>query len=144
MQTDGRQFTGSAFDWITPFNLFCGLSVMVGYALLGAGWINIKTEHALQQRVRKLASPLLAALIAEPDPVYRQQAKQHLSSHALADFRACPLLYRQKQLGLIPESESSAYLLGRAVHCRTLEGEIVFAREFVIGERWARARAKAW
>lgn len=77
--------------------------------------------------------PLLDALITEPDPVYRQQAKHHLSSHALADFRSCPLLYRQKQLGLIPESESTAYLLGRAAHVLTLEGRAAYEQQFAVG-----------
>ena len=32
----GRQFAGSPLDWLTPFNLFCGLALIATYALLGA------------------------------------------------------------------------------------------------------------
>ena len=63
VQTDGRQFTGHAFDWLRPFNLFCGFAVVAGYALLGATWLNMKTEGALQERMRKLALPLMALVL---------------------------------------------------------------------------------
>ncbi|HBH15862.1 MAG TPA: ubiquinol oxidase subunit II, partial [Leclercia adecarboxylata] len=35
---EGRRFAGSALDWLTPFNLFCGLGLMVAYTLLGTTW----------------------------------------------------------------------------------------------------------
>ncbi len=69
----------------------------------------------------------------EPDVTYRSLAKTHLSSHALADFRACPLLYRQKQLGIIPDADRSAFQLGRAAHVLTLEGREAYDRGFAIG-----------
>ncbi len=72
-------------------------------------------------------------LLTEPDPVYRQRAAQNLSSHALAEFRKCPLLYRKHQLGLVSESESSAFLLGRAAHCLILEGRDTYNEGFAIG-----------
>ena len=57
-------FAGGSFDWATPFALFCGLCVVVGYALLGACWLVMKTEHDLQARARKLAKPILFAMLA--------------------------------------------------------------------------------
>lgn len=72
-------------------------------------------------------------LRVEPDPVYRAQAKTHLSSHALADFRACPRLYRHKQLGVISDPDSTAFLLGRATHVRTLEGQERYEADFAVG-----------
>src|ERR1700744_551728 len=48
----GREFVGSSFDCFTPFSLFVGLALMCGYALLGAGWLIIKTEGALQDWAR--------------------------------------------------------------------------------------------
>jgi hypothetical protein len=79
--------------------------------------------------VRNMASPFLT----EPETQYRAQARFHLSSHALADFRACPLLYRQKQLGLIPDADHAAFLVGRAIHVMTLEGREAYTRGFAIG-----------
>src|SRR6185312_11773809 len=46
---EGRHFAGNSVDCFTPFSLFCGLALMFGYALLGAGWLVLKTEGPLQQ-----------------------------------------------------------------------------------------------
>src|ERR1700688_806457 len=45
-------FAGGAFDWATPFAVLCSLGVSVGYALLGALWLVIKTEGTLAERSR--------------------------------------------------------------------------------------------
>lgn len=35
----GRSYSGGPFDWLTPFTLFCGVGLVVAYALLGRhGW----------------------------------------------------------------------------------------------------------
>ncbi len=49
---EGRSFSGSSFDFFTPFSVFAGLALMSGYGLLGAGWLIIKTSGALQDRAR--------------------------------------------------------------------------------------------
>ena len=59
----GRQFSGSQLDWLTPFNLFCGLGLVIAYALLGATWLVIKSEDPLQKRMRTLTPALLLALL---------------------------------------------------------------------------------
>jgi cytochrome d ubiquinol oxidase subunit II len=51
---EGRHFVGSSFDCLTPFSVFSGVALMFGYALLGAGWLVIKTEGALQEWARAL------------------------------------------------------------------------------------------
>jgi cytochrome bd ubiquinol oxidase subunit II len=48
----GRQFVGNSFDCFTPFSIFAGLALVFGYALLGSGWLIIKTEGALQDWAR--------------------------------------------------------------------------------------------
>jgi cytochrome bd ubiquinol oxidase subunit II len=48
----GRQFVGSSFDCFTPFSVFAGIALVFGYALLGSGWLIIKTEGALQDWAR--------------------------------------------------------------------------------------------
>src|SRR6201982_546326 len=45
--TEGA-FAGGSFDWLTPFSLFTGLALVVAYVLLGATWLIMKTEGALQ------------------------------------------------------------------------------------------------
>lgn len=57
------QFNGSVMDWLTPFSLMCGLGLVVGYALLGATWLMMKTEGEVEQRARKLGVPLLFGLL---------------------------------------------------------------------------------
>ncbi|MBI1179857.1 MAG: cytochrome d ubiquinol oxidase subunit II [Alphaproteobacteria bacterium] len=61
-------FVGNAFSWLTPFSLFTGVALVVGYALLGATWLIRKTEGDLQQWAFKaaqgLAIGLLAAIVA--------------------------------------------------------------------------------
>ncbi|HUD87401.1 MAG TPA: cytochrome d ubiquinol oxidase subunit II [Xanthobacteraceae bacterium] len=51
---EGRQFVGGSFDCFTPFSIFTGVALMFGYALLGAGWLVIKTEGPLQDWARAL------------------------------------------------------------------------------------------
>lgn len=72
-------------------------------------------------------------VIHEPFDLYRERAKEYLSSHALADFRKCPLLYQKKRQGLIPDEDRPAYLLGRALHTLVLEGRDRFDGEYAVG-----------
>jgi cytochrome bd ubiquinol oxidase subunit II len=51
-KVDGRHFVGGSFDCITPFSLLTGVALVFGYGLLGAGWLILKTEGALQDRAR--------------------------------------------------------------------------------------------
>lgn len=74
-----------------------------------------------------------AFLIAERADVYHARATAFLSSHLLADFRKCPELYHRKQLGLILDSDSPAYALGRAAHTLILEGRAAFETEYAVG-----------
>ncbi len=64
-KVEGREFAGTSFDWITPFALLTGVALMFGYALLGAGWLVLKTEGALQQWARRAGRIcLIGVLIA--------------------------------------------------------------------------------
>ena len=48
IQMSGRAYVGGWWDWLTPFSTFTALAVVVGYALLGATWLVMKTEGQLQ------------------------------------------------------------------------------------------------
>ena len=50
-----KQFAGGSFEWLTPFSIVCGLGLISGYALLGAGWLMVKTEGELAARARRQA-----------------------------------------------------------------------------------------
>lgn len=54
-EVEGRAFAGGTFDCFTPFSVMTGLALMAGYGLLGAGWLIIKTENALQDWSRNIA-----------------------------------------------------------------------------------------
>jgi cytochrome d ubiquinol oxidase subunit II len=60
----GRSYAGGWWDWLTPFSLLTGISLVVGYALLGACWLIAKTEGALQNYARRVARPLTLGLLA--------------------------------------------------------------------------------
>ena len=52
-KVDGRHFAGSSFDCFTPFSLLTGVALLFGYALLGSGWLVMKTEGELQAWARR-------------------------------------------------------------------------------------------
>ncbi|MEM7872761.1 cytochrome d ubiquinol oxidase subunit II [Morganella morganii] len=58
-----RAFTGGAFDWLAPFPLFCGFGLVIAYALLGCGWLVMKTEGHLQQQMYKVLKPLTLVML---------------------------------------------------------------------------------
>ena len=64
IEITGRAYSGSWWDWLTPYTLLTGLGVVAGYALLGACWLVWKTEGELQQRVRRLALFAAVATLA--------------------------------------------------------------------------------
>jgi cytochrome bd ubiquinol oxidase subunit II len=53
-EVNGRHFAGGSFDCFTPFSLLTGAALVFGYALLGAGWLILKTEGTLQDWARRL------------------------------------------------------------------------------------------
>ncbi len=65
VNVDGRHFAGGAFDWLTPFSLLVGVSVVAGYILLGACWLVLKTDGELLARARIWArNAVIAVAIA--------------------------------------------------------------------------------
>jgi len=74
-----------------------------------------------------------ASILREPAEDYHGKAKDYLSSHQLADFRRAPMLYHRKKLGLIPDADHPAYLIGRAAHTLILEGKEKFNEEYAVG-----------
>jgi cytochrome d ubiquinol oxidase subunit II len=58
-----RTYAGGWFDWLTPFSLLVGVSLVCGYALLGSTWLVMKSEGSLQERCYRLAFRLAIATI---------------------------------------------------------------------------------
>jgi cytochrome bd ubiquinol oxidase subunit II len=60
-------FVGGSFDWATPYAVLTALGLVAGYALLGAGWLMIKTSdelHGDARRWAKMAAIAVAVLLA--------------------------------------------------------------------------------
>ena len=52
-ETQGRDFVGTSFDFLSPFSILTGVALVLGYSLLGAGWLILKTEGEVQERARR-------------------------------------------------------------------------------------------
>ncbi|KZB54766.1 MULTISPECIES: cytochrome d ubiquinol oxidase subunit II [Thalassospira] len=61
---ENAKFVGGPFDWLSPFSVFCASAVVVGYALLGTGWLIMKMEGNFQGRLRGLAKPAVIWMAA--------------------------------------------------------------------------------
>lgn len=61
---EGRSFSGTSWDWVAPFPLATGLGLVVGYALLGATWLFMKTEGELQEWARNMSLRTLWGILA--------------------------------------------------------------------------------
>ncbi|MCA8900374.1 MAG: cytochrome d ubiquinol oxidase subunit II [Hyphomonas sp.] len=64
IRVEDGAFAGGSFDWLTPFTLLTGLSVVIGYVLLGACWLVLKTEGEIYARARRWGVGALAGVAA--------------------------------------------------------------------------------
>lgn len=62
-EVQNNAFSGGLMDWLTPFSVFTGLALVLAYALLGVTWLVMKTEGALQQRMRSLGRGATVAVL---------------------------------------------------------------------------------
>jgi cytochrome d ubiquinol oxidase subunit II len=62
----GGQYAGGPFGWLHPFPILTGLGLVFGYALLGAGWLVLKSEGELRdwayRRIRWLVLSVFVVL----------------------------------------------------------------------------------
>ena len=63
IQVADRAYAGGWLDWLTPFSLLTGASVVVGYATLGASWLVWKTDGVAQEHAYRLAARFGALLL---------------------------------------------------------------------------------
>src|SRR5690606_40577896 len=54
----------SMFSWFSPFSMLTGIALVFGYALLGATWLVLKTEGALQKVARTLDRKSVVVVVA--------------------------------------------------------------------------------
>ena len=58
-----QRFAGGMFDWLSPFSILTGLGMIAGYGLLGACWLNMKTEGETQAWARRAAMILAGGVL---------------------------------------------------------------------------------
>ncbi|HTU67815.1 MAG TPA: cytochrome d ubiquinol oxidase subunit II [Steroidobacteraceae bacterium] len=63
VHVNGRVYGGGWWDWLTPFSLLTGIGVVAGYSLLGACWLNWKTDGETQKHARRLMRVLAPATL---------------------------------------------------------------------------------
>jgi cytochrome bd ubiquinol oxidase subunit II len=63
VHVEARHYAGGWWDWLTPFSILTGLALVVGYALLGATWLVLKTEGELRDKAYHLSWWLLFAML---------------------------------------------------------------------------------
>jgi cytochrome bd ubiquinol oxidase subunit II len=64
VHVEGRQYAGGWWDWLTLFSILTGVSLAVGYALLGSTWLILKTEGELRNKAYQLTWYLLFLMLA--------------------------------------------------------------------------------
>jgi cytochrome d ubiquinol oxidase subunit II len=55
LETSKGQFTGTIWDWLNPFSALVTLGVLLGYIMLGANYLILKTGGELHQRSFRLS-----------------------------------------------------------------------------------------
>ncbi|MCA8928184.1 MAG: cytochrome d ubiquinol oxidase subunit II [Alphaproteobacteria bacterium] len=64
IRVENNMYAGGWLDWLSPFSLLTGVSVALGYGLLGATWLIWKTDGPGQARARRMAFGLGIATLA--------------------------------------------------------------------------------
>lgn len=55
IEIENRAYAGGWWDWLTPFSLLTGVALVIGYMLLGATWLVMKTEGGLKAQAQDFA-----------------------------------------------------------------------------------------
>jgi cytochrome bd ubiquinol oxidase subunit II len=63
IKISGRAYAGGYWDWITPFSVLTGASLVIGYALLGACWLIWKTSGTVHGVACRFAKVLTLGLL---------------------------------------------------------------------------------
>jgi len=61
---ENGQYNGGSFDWLAPLPVLTGIGLVLGYALLGAGWLVLKGEGRLKDLARRRIPRLAIAVLA--------------------------------------------------------------------------------
>jgi cytochrome bd ubiquinol oxidase subunit II len=107
---DGR-FAGGSFVWLTPFSVLCGVGLVLGYALLGATWLVLKTDGALRDWAHSWVRMLLTGVLAFLLVAFVFALAKHL--RVMDRWLEAPWLFVFPVIGAL-----AAFNLWRGVHGR--------------------------
>jgi cytochrome d ubiquinol oxidase subunit II len=111
IDVEGRAFAGGPFDWLRPFPLLCGIGLVLGYALLGAAWLVLKTEGDLRDWAYRWLPRLMTGVV-----LFVALA---LAGTLLGDFRVIDRWLDEPWLFLLPlAATAAAWGLLRGVQAR--------------------------
>lgn len=103
-----QAYSGDGLDWLAPFPVFCGIGLIVAYALLGSTWLMIKTEGNLRACALGFCQPLawllmaLIVVICLATPMLHPGIANHWFAHShLVIFASLVTLAIATLLGLI-------------------------------------------
>jgi cytochrome bd ubiquinol oxidase subunit II len=112
------QYSGGAFSWFAPFSIMTGIGLVLGYALLGAAWLVLKSTGTLRDWASRRIPWLAAAMLAVMFVAFLSTA--HLDPRARGNLHARPL-------GLLSAAIGIAALIGLVASFRNKRDGFPFA-----------------
>jgi cytochrome d ubiquinol oxidase subunit II len=134
IRTDGAGgFTGGALDWLNPFTLMVVIGAVCGYAMLGATYLVMKTEGAIQDRCYRwaiatsfaavaVAAATTAAMSFIHAPVARRWTTQPVIFYFIGLFAAVASIFFLLIFSLIKRRERIPFFAGISIFVLTLAG----------------------
>lgn len=58
-EVENNRFVGDSMGWMSSFAMISGMALVMGYALLGAGWLVYKTKGYTHDWARQIMKPIL-------------------------------------------------------------------------------------
>ena len=69
------QYAGGPLSWLHPFAILTGIGLVLGYALLGAGWLVLKSEGELHDWAYRRVRWLAVSRACRPVPGVRRHVR---------------------------------------------------------------------
>jgi cytochrome d ubiquinol oxidase subunit II len=95
---DGR-YAGGAFEWVSSFSLLCGAGLVLGYSVLGAAWLVLKTEGDLRAWAYRRLDWLVPSVAVVLVVLFALALARHL--RVLDRWREDPRLFAMPLLGAV-------------------------------------------
>ena len=95
------QYAGSSMAWLTPFPVLTGVGLVLGYALLGAGWLVMKADGTLREKGLRLVPPLTAAMLVVLAVAFGVTLEYSAFAKSKLDERAWGLVFPVVGLGAL-------------------------------------------